>query len=78
MRSAIAPRVGDPVEHGVVEGEQHAVAGDVDVGLEVAVAEGDRVLERRQGVLEPLDLGVVGAAAVGEGQHRPGRRHSSR
>ena len=40
---------GDPVEDVVVEGQQHAVAGGVDVGLEVAVAERHRVLERRAG-----------------------------
>ena len=66
--------VGDPVEDAVVEGEQHAVGGDVDVGLEVVVAQRHRVLERRQGVLEALDLGVVGAAAVGEREHAAGRR----
>ena len=46
--------VGDPIEHVVVEGEQHAVGGDVDVGLDVAVAERDRVLERRHRVLGDL------------------------
>ena len=40
--------VGDPVEDRVVEGEQDAVAGHVDVGLEVAVAEVDGVPERGQ------------------------------
>ena len=64
-----ALEVGDPVEHGVVEGQQHAVLGHVHVGLEVVVAERDRVLERRQGVLEPLDLRVVGATPVGESEH---------
>ena len=52
-----------------MEGEQHAVAGHVHVGLEVVVAQRDRVLERRQGVLQARDLGVVGAAAVGEREH---------
>jgi hypothetical protein len=60
--------VGHPVEHAVVERQQRAVLRDVDVGLEVGVAELHRVPERGQGVLEPLDLGVVGATPVGEGQ----------
>jgi hypothetical protein len=55
-----------------VEGQQHPVTGDVHVGLEVGVAQLDGVLEGRQGVLQALDLGVVGTAAVREGQHQPG------
>ena len=43
----LALGVADPVQHGVVEGQQDAVAGGVHVGLEVAVAERDRVPERR-------------------------------
>ena len=66
-----AAQVGDPVEHGVVEGEQHTVAGGVDVRLEVAITQGDRVPERRHGVLEARDVGVMGAAAVRKGQHGP-------
>ena len=60
VRSAreIAPRaVGDPVEDGVVEGEQDAVAGGVHVGLEVAVAELDRVLEGEQVFSRPAISG---------------------
>ena len=53
--------VGDPVQDAVVERQQHPVGGDVDVGLEVVVAQRDGMLERRQGVLQALDLGVVGA-----------------
>ena len=67
-----AGAVGHPVQDGVVEGQQHPVAGDVDVGLEVGVAQLDRVGERRERVLEALDLRVVGAAAVGEGQRASG------
>ena len=51
-RSSITPvAVGDAVEDVVVEGEQHAVGGDVHVGLDVAVAEPNCVLERRHRVL---------------------------
>ena len=62
--------VGDPVERLVVEGEQHAVTGGVDVGLEVAVAERDGVPEGVQRVLDAGDLRVQGAAAVGHRDHR--------
>ena len=68
-RDGAAP-VADPVEDQVVERQQRAVAGDVDVGLEVAVAQRRGVPEGRHRVLQALELGVVGAAAVGEGQHR--------
>ena len=71
LRDRAAP-VGDPVQHPVVEGQQHAVTRDVDVGLEVVVAERHGVLERRHGVLEALDLRVVGTAAVRERQDRAG------
>ena len=60
----------DPVQGGVVEGEQHPVPGGVHVGLEVPVAEVDRVLERGEGVLQSLEVGVERAAAVREGEHR--------
>ena len=66
-RGDLAGGVGDPVQDLVVEGQQDPVGGEVHVGLEVAVAQLDGVLEGRQGVLQPLDLGVVGPAAVGEG-----------
>ena len=46
-----------------MEGEEHTVGGQVDVGLEVAVAHGDGGLERGQGVLRRL----AAAAAMGEG-----------
>ena len=46
----------------VVEGDDDAVGGHVGVGLEVAVAEVDGVLERRQRVLG----GFAGPAAMGE------------
>ena len=61
--------VGDPVEGLVVEGQQHAVAGGVHVGLEVVVAERDRVPEGVQGVLGAGDLGVQRTAAVGHRDH---------
>ncbi len=49
----------------VVEGTQHAVGGDVDVRLQIAIAERDGCLEGRHRVLGP----VARSAAVGEGQH---------
>ena len=54
--------VGDPVERPVVERHQDAVRGRVHVGLQVGVAEPDRVLEGGPGVLRV----VGGAAAVRE------------
>lgn len=57
-----AGAVGDTVELGVVEGQQHAVGRRVDIGLNVAVAQVDRVRESGQGVLG----GLAGAAAMGE------------
>ena len=54
----------------VVERHQHAVGGDVGIGLEVAVAEGHRRLERRHRVLARAALGV--RPLVGERQ-RPGQ-----
>ena len=48
-RRELALAVGDPVERLVVEGQQHAVAGRVHVGLEVVVAQRDRVRGRRAG-----------------------------
>ena len=65
-----ADAVGDPVQPRVVEGQQHPVGGGVDVGLQVAVAERDRLGEGVPGVL-PVQVGRVGgAAAVGEGGER--------
>jgi hypothetical protein len=64
--------VGDPVERRIVEGEEHAVAGRVHVGLEVAVTQRDGVPEGVQGVLGAGDLRVQGATAVRHRQHRPG------
>jgi hypothetical protein len=55
-----------------VAGHQHAVEGGVHVGLQVAVAEGHRVLEGDQGVLQAHQVRVPGAAAVREGEHRAG------
>ena len=78
-RRCVPVLVGDPVEDVVVEGQQHAVAGEVHVGLEVAVAELHGVLERVQGVLQAREVGVVRAAAVRERQHRrPSSRPASR
>ena len=50
-----------------MEGQQLAVGGHVDVGLDVSVAERNGVRERRHGVLR----GLAGPTAVGEGD-RPG------
>jgi glycerophosphoryl diester phosphodiesterase len=65
--------VGDPVQDRVVEGQEDAVPRRVHVGLEVAVAQLDRVPERRERVLQPLDLGVVRAPAVRERDHARAR-----
>src|SRR5690606_25702938 len=62
-----AAAVGRAVEGGVVEEDDDAVGGAVDIGLEVAVPEAGGVLERRPGVLG--DLGP--SPAVGE-RDRPG------
>ena len=51
-----------PREIGVVKRDQHAVRRDVDVGLEVAVAERHRVFERRHRVLRIF----AGPTAVSE------------
>lgn len=54
--------VGDPVQTAVVEGDDHTVAGDVNIGLDVGVAEIDGMPKGPFGV-----LGVhLGAPAVGE------------
>ena len=63
----LARTVGHPVEGLVVEGEQDTVGGGADVGLEVAVAQADGVLEGREGVLRTL----AGPTTVGE-RDRPG------
>jgi hypothetical protein len=55
---------GEAVEQMVVERHQHAVGGDVDVGLDVAIPQGDGMGEGPDGVLRPLP----GASSVGEGQ----------
>ncbi len=54
--------VGHPAQGPVVEGDQDAVGGGVHVGLQIPVAEVDRPLEGRQGVLRK----ALGAAPVGE------------
>jgi hypothetical protein len=59
-----AGAVGDAVEDVVVERDHDAVAGRVQVGLQVAVAEADRVLEGVQRVLVADQVRVLGAAAV--------------
>ena len=66
-----ADTVADPVEQRVMERDEDAVAGQVDVGLEVAVPEGLRVPERGHRVLPADQVGVPCAPAVGERQHRP-------
>ena len=67
-----AVTVGDAVEPGVVEGDEHAVAGDVRIGLEVAIAERDRALERGERVLGRLPA----PPAVRDGDRRYERCHS--
>ena len=62
--------VGDALEQGVVEGDEHTVARQVHVRLEVGVAERDGVGEGRRRVLEPDQVGVGRATAVGEREHR--------
>ncbi len=52
----------DPIEPGIVEGDQHTVCGDVHVGLEVAIAEPHRCVERGHRVLGCVE----GAATVRE------------
>src|SRR4051794_2003095 len=61
-------RTGHPLQHGIVEGDQLSVVGRVHVGLQVAVAEGRRVLEGEHGVLETGYVRMAGSAAVGEGE----------
>jgi hypothetical protein len=69
--------VGDAVERVVVERDEHAVDRGVDVGLDVAVAEVDRVLKRAHGVLGE----IASSALVREGnragmvEERPTRGH---
>ncbi len=71
-RSAIVPvRAGDPVQGGVVEGEQHPVAGRVHVGLEVAVAEAAPRAGRRRGCSRAR-------RARGAARRRGGRRPAPR
>ena len=57
--------VGDPVQPGVVEGDQLTVRGGVHVGLEVAVPLVDGPPEGRQGVLQAGQVADV-PAAMGE------------
>ena len=52
------------VQRAVVEGDEHPVRCRLHVGLQVLIAEPDRVLERTPGILR----GVRRAAPVGEGQ----------
>ena len=59
--------VGDPVQHPIVEGQQHAVGGGVHVGLQISVAEADGLGERVQGVLAVQVGRIGGTATVGEG-----------
>ena len=56
--------VGHPLQRRVVEGDEDAVGGHPDVGLQVAVAQRHAGLEGRHGVLQVLDR----AAAVGHRQ----------
>jgi hypothetical protein len=53
-----ADPVGDPVQPVVVEGDHDAIAGRVQVGLQVAVTESYRVLEGAQRVLVADVVGV--------------------
>jgi hypothetical protein len=61
--SDLPGQVGDPVQGPVVKGEHDAVRRRVHVGLDVAVAHVDSLLERPQGVLDATG----GTAAMGEG-----------
>ena len=67
--------VGDPIEHPIMEGQQHSVARGVHVGLQVAVAEGDRLLERVQAVLA-IEIGLVGCSAAMRDMPRTARRRT--
>jgi len=62
-----AAAVGDPVQARVVEGHQHAIAGDVYVGFEVAETKLHRRFKGLRGVLGEFP----GPTPVGDGQ-RPG------
>ena len=59
-----AGAIGDPVQFVVVERDQHAVGGQVHIGLEIAEAHLGRGAERCDGVLRR----GLGAAAVGDGE----------
>ena len=62
---AYPPRLaGDTVQRAVVKGDEHPVRRRLHVGLQVPVAEPDRVLERAPGILRRVGR----AAPVGEGQ----------
>src|SRR4029450_12408331 len=58
-----ARAVGYPIQHSIMEGQQHSVTRGVHVGLQVAVAEGDRLLERMQAVLAE-EIGSVGCSTA--------------
>ena len=69
--------IGDAVEGVVVERDEHAVDGGVHVGLDVAVAEVDRVLERAHGVLGKIARSALMGERNGAGmvEERPTRGH---
>ena len=56
--------IGHSVQRVIVEGQDDAVSGEVDVGLQIAVAKGDSVGEGGQAVLRMF----LGTTPVGEGQ----------
>ena len=58
-----AGAIGEALEAAVVEREQHAVAGEVDVRLQVPISHRDGRLESGQGVLRRL----TAAPTMGEG-----------
>ena len=66
-------KAGDAFEVRVVEGDEMAVRRDVDVGLEVVVAEVDGVAEGANGVLDAEVGGQKRAATVSHGSEAGGQ-----
>jgi hypothetical protein len=62
--------VGDGVQARIVEGHDHAVTGDVRVGLEVAIPERDGRAERRERVSGATSAPPRCAMAIGAGWSR--------
>ena len=49
-------QIGDAIQDFIVEGQQHAIAGDMYVSLQVRVAEFDRMTKCGLGVLKAFDV----------------------